>query len=350
MKGIHLVLIYIFLACNSTNKYFDINDYFTKKTEIKGEIIILLDSLVCNPTSLIHNNERLVIRDVRNKKYLTIIDTKDYKIIKEFGNIGKGPNEIIMPFTHFNITDNIIGVFDPYMHKLVRLNIDSIISNDDYNRFEIINFDNFNQTHKLISLKNIGFVGTGLYKDGRYGIFDHHGKSLAVLYEYPEDKHHEKTDNLTKGMAYQANVYAKPDNSKFVSVSSTLIIEIFTTDKFKIKKQKYLHLELPIYTNTSQGSSISAAKDRYSKIGAVDCTVSKNHFFILYSEKNYDSSGMNMNLTNKILVFDWNGKPVDLLTTDHELRLITFDTKNKILYGLSENPYPFFIKYYLANY
>lgn len=58
--------------------------------------------------------------------------------------------------------------------------------------------------------------------------------------------------------------------------------------------------------------------------------------FVLFNGKLIDEEGSS--LTNKILVFDWNGNPLKVYLLNQDIFAFTVDAINKKIYGISDNP------------
>ncbi|MDR2909960.1 MAG: TolB-like 6-bladed beta-propeller domain-containing protein [Bacteroidales bacterium] len=89
-----------------------------------------------------------------------------------------------------------------------------------------------------------------------------------------------------------------------------------------------------------------------TKLGVPSVTSSDKYIYALYSENTLmDAATLQDDVffCKKILVFDWEGNPVKILQIDKELRSISFNKQQKIIYGIGKDENANLRIYYLDN-
>ena len=221
---------------------------------------------------------------------MDIIDIKNKTFIKRSGIIGRGPGELLLPFS-INISAierNSVEVYDVYTNKLFLYNIDSIINEQHYKPTIIFNGTNGKKFKYFQIIRTDSFIiGTGLFPKGRYLIRNVENRSLRFKYDYPDDN----TDNTmysneNKAMIYQGKLLLKPDKKYFAYVMDDCAgIEICMIIGNDIKKVKEIYYYFPKYKVTDISSDLSnaAVTLRNNIFGFIDACVTNEFIYTLYS-------------------------------------------------------------------
>jgi hypothetical protein len=100
-------------------------------------------------------------------------------------------------------------------------------------------------------------------------------------------------------------------------------------------------------------NKISFIPKKGSKNGFITADVTNKYIYSLYSGKVINTSSIkelsDSFLSKYIYVFDWEGKPVKRYELDQEVRSITVDEKNNILYAASYSGEEPNLKWILGN-
>lgn len=129
------------------------------------------------------------------------------------------------------------------------------------------------------------------------------------------------------GDAYEIYDYSAPGNIKTIKQVLTL---------------------LPVSVMQSGTPSMDAK----TKLGVPSVTSSDKYIYALYNENTlFDAASLRDDVffSKKILVIDWDGNPVKLIHTDKELRSISFNRQQNILYGIGKDENANLNIYYLDN-
>lgn len=236
--------------------------------------------------------------------------------IRTFAQMGEGPDEYVMPRLMQKIGDSSVNLYDMQKKQVITKGL-----SHDISRIMPI------QCMPLSILEiNDGYLVSGLMdqeedKTQRYALLDHEGVCLKSFGAFPDDENNSK--NKSKALAYQGWMVYNPSLNRFASVTSSgAIFELYQIEAEPMLLKKY-HDIFPLYTeeNHLQTNGIRHGKD--NTIGYTDLYATERYIYALYSGKKiaqHDDEGMmNAMLSNRILVYDWEGRCICQLHTDKEL-------------------------------
>ncbi|QYH39638.1 hypothetical protein GYM62_12905 [Algoriphagus sp. NBT04N3] len=305
---------------------------FSKSVELNG-ISQKIDSVFLPASILIHDNY-LVLTDKAGSKSIHIYEIERNKLLYKGGYIGKGggPEELILPWKIFNADDRNIGVYDPELKKILKIDIDSLvrfkngITSLSFNPItygvsiygsDLVYFNPIDPTARL-------FRSTiGKSETIKYGKLSTPGKSWGKL----------DSDFETN---YKFH-YARLESFSDVFLVSYYRIPFF--EIYDLRKGTRISLEifddLPPIERFNRGTYISSSQ------------VTENFIYILYMNGLTDAKPRN----NEIFVFDHKGNPVNKLVLDQDIfEFRVFEEKELFVLASEINGKDFdLIRYKLEN-
>jgi hypothetical protein len=325
-----LILTFFLINCKNSNddKFVDsFNRTETIKLSAQSVDLDKSEMFFSHMFEMKYYEGLIIISDPSELYNMKIVNIKDKKI-KNFLKRGHGPNEIPSQASWFSI--------DNKNHFLY------ITDGFNYYKYSINNLKTEKYTPDLIFkpvFKNYGFIGAtafsngflvgGLY-DKKFGVYNVETKVLISKNEYLKAE---------SPLLSQSKFYSHPSKNlicSFQSKSAVMAILKIEKDDIKIKDFSW-------WTSKGQEiddqNKISFIAEKGNKNGFITADVTNKYIYSLYSGKVIDDSSLN-GLTNSFLskyvyVFDWEGKPLKRYELDQEVRSITVDEKNNILYAAS---------------
>lgn len=183
------------------------------------------------------------------------------------------------------------------------------------------------------------FINSINYPDYRFSIYDMEGNFVMNTGELPDSG--EEQTPLEKLESYVNNMVLSPNNEFiFVAYLQTDLIEIYyKTGTLKARTHGPDRF-FPARKEVSMGegkrvsTKIGETRDAYFSPVAFE-----DEIWVLYSGKLWDPAApYSSELANKIIVFDWNGKPIRIYTTDIGMFSFAIDRNTHTIYGLTVNP------------
>ena len=93
MKNVSILIIFLLLstACNFESKD---KLSFSKNRKINGEVKSLHNAFLSKPHRILSCDKYVIVIDNVNSKFIKVIDLEQNKLVSEFADMGRGPNEI----------------------------------------------------------------------------------------------------------------------------------------------------------------------------------------------------------------------------------------------------------------
>ena len=354
-----LLIVIINISCNLQKR-----KSFIEMFEQAPPIIIqkeekLVEQL--DPTAIYLMNDVLFLhsRGTDNNLF-SIIDTSNFKEIVRFGVQGRGPMEIGLCGFISKINPDSILILDVTDYEVYLYSIKNIIkgnllpskvfrtkkNSNDYVKCNSLN---------MIGIKNDEIIGTGIFSEGRYALFDSMGLVKDYYVKYPEFKGSAADENpFICAMAYQAFLCKQPKGRLLAGLDYGImdIIEYYPDKGIQLKyRNEYIKNEMRAEGNFNvDGVSYpSVSHSRKSVVG-----FDLRHFqgtnkfiYCLYSSLSFEEIGFHAKLKFKdLLTFNWKGKPQYHYTIDREVYGFSVSDDNKTVYFLSydDNDEPTIIK------
>jgi hypothetical protein len=303
------------------------NDFTRNETNISA-IKLDIGCMIGDPYGLIYLDPLILFYDRFEKQCVTVFDVKNKQFVRRFISVGQGPGEVVLPVSLFvSPVDKKICAFQTQISRLNMYEPDAVIAKDPVTRFEQIRFEGRPEYIKKIK---DGYVGIGMFEDGRFRLYDSLGNIVSACGIYPFQG--KEMDFKDRFIIYQGYVSTSADGNSFaIGTSYCDNLEFYRiTDGNAVLVKKYESYDVKgvFYGNRIRidDDCIMNYKDAY---GGKYC-------YMLYSGKPYLDNGSRISDVSgrRIIVFDWNGNYIRSYKADVDIFSFCVDEENNIIYAL----------------
>lgn len=343
MKKIHFFLIltipfFFNYSCYNNKKKYDNTETFSyldipSNDTLRGEVLNLED--IYRPMNLYIQDSVLFVISLGNQHLLTCYNMNDLSKIGNFIPFGSGPNESL-GLKSLQIEDPNIWAFDKQLNKISLYSYSQFLQAEEAQARETIKMQDV--CFEVLVIADKIFANTLSYPDSRFSIYDIKGEFIENRSKIPVLEE-EKTD-LEKLESFFGNMALKPESDLiFVSYFQTDLIEIYDTVGNLMHRTHGPDHFFPVKKESTNGghkkvSSIAGeTRDAYFYPVALS-----DEIWTLYSGKVFVPDNYLDYLMDKIIIFNWEGKPMKMYTLDIPIYSLAIDEVNRIIYGVSEVP------------
>lgn len=334
--AILLLIINCFLSCSDKGDK-NLEEKFKRSKELNHEVVTIKDNEIYSKIyQLLINKNHLIAHDYNGEYFFSLTDINSGDIIARFGKKGQGPNEVMMMPQILTLVGNILYFYDIDRDILFSINCNN---GSNYIPQKIIDFDKNKKIMRVLPIADRKYVALGGFDDGRYLLLDENGHEISCYFDYPNFEGDEHFTNYHKAFAFRGNLMRRPDGKRFFFAArdSELFEIIEMNENDELNKVFSFQGEMAKYVPFGDGiKTVSVATKRESKMFFIDANCTQNYIYLLYSNKVIGNNLFNAFRSNKILVFDWNGKPVTSLHLDIEVSYIAIDENDKNLYAYDQ--------------
>ncbi|MDR0606210.1 MAG: TolB-like 6-bladed beta-propeller domain-containing protein [Bacteroidales bacterium] len=317
-----LIFNYI-CAYTSSNTY----DFFANTKKISGEKVDI-GCLIGTPSELVLIDSLLLFYDRYERQTITVFDTKNNRFIRRFLYEGNGPEEIIPPLKLFvSYRNKQINIFQIQTGSLYVYDAKDIaVTEKEPAIYQKLSFGdrpaNIKQTRD-------GFVGIGMFNNGRFHLYDQEGKFVNPAGQYPFRGEEMNPD--VRFFVYQGVFCSSPNGNSYAIGSSYCdnleFYHIENNNASLVKKYETYDVnakfEQKLIINEECIMNYKAAYgcDKYC--------------YMLYSGKPYLENGKRSYSGKKIIVFDWKGEYVKSFEADKEIFAFCVDENEGVIYAFT---------------
>ena len=340
---IFLFIVFSFFSCK--NKSNDILSLFKDKYKKIDQIqTIPCDSFIISQGwNMLLSGDHIVILDPNSQFHFILFDKKNSQFIKRFAPRGNGPEEFLY-IKNFQIkNDSTLFLFDPFKKIMTEytFNDDKTIEND-----KSLSFVEWSDSDPLYAIKTENYhVLTNCQEEGFFSLCDKNGKKINSFFSYPvKNAQEESYDNVYKAFAYQGGLLCRPGSDQFVYFSYNAPIVQFYHVKndsiFKVKDHTFGYVDYKIDGETS-------AMNAQAPFSFLTGYATRQYVYLTYSGKSTKEKGSAASTGEKILVFDWEGNPVNCIQLDIPIRGTCIDENDKQMWAIGYDPDPTLITFQL---
>jgi hypothetical protein len=332
-----ICILFFFCSCKKHNYEDSCNFSFSDipdKKELKGEILELADIL--RPTQIHIKDSVLFVINPGMEYFVSCYNLTNLEKTGEFLTFGSGPHEI-MDLTSFQMIDSMIWIFDAQRRRLLQYSSEQFTHPEGAIPERVIDIKN-DYLNRVLIVGNKLFANSLSYPDFRFSIYDSNGDFQENTGELPRTN--VTMTPLEKWESYFCNMALKPDGkSIFVSYMETDLIEIYNSDGHLETRNHGPDHFLPARKEKVSGkevrvtSTIGTTRDAYFNPVAFS-----DEIWVVYSGKTFDPSSQDYFMSNKIIVFDWDGSPLRIYTTDIPFYSLAVDKSHHAIYAVTSNP------------
>ena len=338
--SIILVLVFLFSSCggNSNNdrffvdsKTFNVKDLKTSRLE--GSVMQFNDT-IWNPVEITVKDTLLFLKNRSTKHVYEVYNLNNNEKINECFSLGQGPDDFIHPI-FVQSAGNNVWLFDRGAASLKEFVVSDLLK---YNTPKMINTISIkNKTASKVAVLSDGSIlSPGITRSrGGFDLYNKEGLILDSIGKYPELISGTLSD-MEKLMSFQHGFATNMKDRIFLSYAFSDLIEVYDFKGKCISRMHGPHQHDLVMGLRSSGEFTGAAPVRGKTYYCYGQPVyAGNEVFVLYyGELSETFEGLN----NKIIVFDWNGKPLRMYELDIPLFTFTVDYDQRIIYGLTDAP------------
>ena len=299
---------------------------FRNPIELKGEILPV--ETLWKPGNIFFSDSVLLVIDNSYGDHFVLIYDKELNQIAEQVPKGIGPNESVVCWNLQMIAGDI-WAFDLQTNQMKAYLKDDFLTKSHIAPHNTVTLKQQHISVALLSNKN--FVSNNANTNHLLVLYDSVGIKINSRYaSYPNfstvDHNNKQKDLLFENRV----VYSEKQKRIVVLYRYTDLMDIYDEDLKLISRVHGPDQFLPVLT---PDGSLTRETRRSYNIGRL----TSDEIWALYEEGNYIPSSPPWVLyPDKILVFDFSGKPLRSYHLDHRLLSFCVDEVNRIIYGLTE--------------
>lgn len=325
MKNISLLFVTFFFAqCTSIND--DIGYTFDVKEQLFLERIEYPE-LLGNPMQIFCVDSVLLINDFYGDSLVHVYNLKTQKVERKLIRKGIGPNELLPPL-ELQLSGDKLWIYSRPLHSMTQMLLSEF--NDGGTLVKKGVLDGKADCFVPISGENLIF--SGLW-DKRYAFFNVSEGSLIEFGEYPDLWYQEEDfSSIVKAMFHQSRFAVNTKREKFASCSY-FVLELFdynskTSNIPELKLRKQLGAYEYDYIDTDV---VETRMRENCGLASVDVVAGEEYLYVLTQDA---ANKKNRN----IMVLDWDGNPVKLLTFGKRIICFSMDEERGMGYCIVEDP------------
>lgn len=323
-----ILLLLSFTNCSNNSN--DVKSDFDKEILLTRYDSINLENMgILNPVYFSLTDSFIVIQNKKIEYNLTLINRND-SLIFDIAKKGNGPNEIVQFIPVSNNRKNIITFADRAQKKLYSFRI---INKEPILLNEISFDDKIPRFFSLNILNDSILVSTGMFSEGRFGLYNIKNKSIIYTGNYPKNIESEQLSFPHIAALYSGTqIGIKPEGDLFAAIYNGLL-DIFKLQNNKLVNCKSIYYHFPKFNIFENGPIVGNSKETKEGFRSISCD--SNYIYLLYSGKSMKDYDMDAFTGNKIYVYNWQGDPVVSYITDSDLKSIFIEGNS--LWGLEKD-------------
>ena len=338
-------VVFLLTSCDNNEKHFfvDSNTFDLKDLKIsrlEGTMMQFNDT-IWNPVRIDVIDTLLFLRNRSTEYVFDIYNLNNNTKINECIRIGQGPNDFVSPQIVRSMGDHV-WIFDRQLTNV-----------KEYTILDLLEF-NLPVPKKVISLNNNALRNVSVLSDGTvlasvntptrggFNLYNPAGLLLDSIGDYP-DLTSGKLSDMEKIMSFQSGFTTNLTDRIFLSYTYADLIEVYDVKGKCINRMHGPHQHDLVMGLRSSGEITGAAPVRGETYFCYSSPVyaGKEVFVSYFGELSENYNGQ----YNKILVFDWNGKPLRMYELDTQIITFTVDHKNKKIYSIANSPEYMIVKF-----
>ena len=342
-----ILLLPVIWACNSKKNDSIVDSFKTIQSLTHKVFEVQNGSELMDPYNLVVVGNTVNLLNGRAPKYFTTIDITTGRVIKQWGDRGQGPNEFLRIMDIYsNYLETGLNIWDNATSKLYFCSDSNLESDYVYFQNIPINIEEgMLRYNSVIQIDTFIFFAVGGNNDKLFTLFDTKRNGVKEIGDFPPEDKNEIKDlpPIFRKTAYNGRIRYNGSLKKLVYVSITSeMFEIYNFDGADVKLAMGNYSTVPKYEEIARGDTKGVRTSTINGKGnnrAV--TVSDENIFILYQD--YKRLGMESEDDHKeyadmVLVFDWNGKPIEIYELDCLVQSIAYDKTTNRLWAVNYNP------------
>lgn len=297
------VVLFLLANCSKTN---DLANHFGEKVFLDiYDSIYLENHGVLNPIYLSITDSFIVIQNKGTENNLSLID-KNLTYTLNTVQKRNGPNEVVQFIFVENIRNNTITFADREKRKMYSLKIENNIAS----LIEELHFDNtIPRFFSLNELNDSILIGTGMFPNGRFAIYNKRNQKAQYMGEYPRNPESKNLAFPHIAALYSGTQIGLNPNGEYFAAIYNGLLDIYKVDiDNTLIHKRSNHYHFPKFLDLENGPIIGNSKETVEGFRSISCD--SNYIYLLYSGKSMRDFEMDAFTGNKIYVYNWEGAPV----------------------------------------
>ncbi len=299
MKNITILLFLSFFLTNCSKRETPFIDLFQKNDNLKYTLIDNLPELfLYHPIRMLIVKDLIIIADFKTNKIFHVINIKNSHYF-QFGDKGRGPNELTDGYGLTSLSDTSFIVFDRRKEKVFFFSVieDSVKM---YQEIEVPQINN------IVSYSESLFVTNGNFPfEKNYGVIDLKQNKVSSYIDYPGRDNEIFEGNQRK---YYTHLIRKPSSFRFMGIKANHyifdILELNIEGHLNLIDRKiYRHFDWEMLNGSPLPLDGNLNIFRAPRISA-----SKERVFLCFQTDNEENQDW------VLLTFDWDGNPLEKYT------------------------------------
>ena len=274
------------------------------------------------------NGKDLLVYDTYSGKCYTTFDIGTEKYIAHFGTVGQGPTEIL-PGSYGHLAGQYFSVYNDQVKYIINYDMDALRNGHaDGAPVRLTTYDVPDLSLSRLALLNDSiYLAAGVYQSHyQYVLFDKHNRVLdsgVDIYNASDEAY----DASTKFLSNQGDLVKHPQENKFAySLNFSSNMDFIEIKEGKINPIRELRLgnpELRPASGEIGGNTFFTTEHEENSIfGYINLSATSHYVYALFSDKSVRKSRRQ---SKNVLVFDWQGNPVEHYALDVEAYYIAVD-------------------------
>lgn len=296
--------------------------------------VFLSDKEVLKPMRIYVCDTLLITMNPKEKKIFHLFSLKDKRKIGERISLGQGPDEMIRP-SIIKFDSEYILIFDVATFTLFTYSTRDFLENENTVPLEMKRLEL--QIYGEIGILADFFIGSTYNVENQLIKFDEDGNKIDEFGRYPAVTDLSYTDD-EKMEAFKSSFVTNMKDRIAVCYKWTDLIEIYDHNEHLKKRIHGPEHSYARFKEFHNGNSIIATPDKDNKDAYFFPYNVGDEFWVLFNGEVWNPGATEIELPNRILVYDWNGIPQRIYSLDQGIINFAVDTVHKRIYGISSSP------------
>lgn len=331
--GVFFCMLLMLFSCTSKmdegTQVFDWSD-FPAPVVLNGDSLAF-DEIMMKPVRVAVVDSFLLLKNSDVERFFHVYNIKTKKKVGERISFGIGPKEMLDPMW-FIMSEDTLGILDKNKRIM-----------DIYPDHRLLISDTVSPIHRVsfkellvnpVYLPEVGIISSTFQSDEhKFALFDFEGNRHSYFGDYPDA--YKNSTVYEKGIAFMGDIAVKPDGSRWAMSHKAMdMIEIYDS---KLNLINRIQGPDGIFPKVKEGNG-HVRREGVSREGYFFPVVTDEYIYVLYDGRVYDLENPTRYLRDKLLVFDWNGKPVKYYQLSEGIFHFDIDKENGVLYGITDYP------------
>ena len=329
-----LILLCLTSCLEKSNKSM-VSLFDAQRQESSQPVAIETDS-IRNPYLMTYHQGLLVFGNIHAPYFISVFDGETGQFLGDCASRGAGPEDFIHLGGLASVRDKL-GLWDAGKSTVALARIDR--HQPAASAFEFLKMQENSSlvaVFQVVPVREDLFVAAGIIRGHRFALMDGQGRVVGGFGEYPEGHETQNTD-LENGFVYQSLLAAQGERSLLAAATvmgeSIQFYDLSDRDNPVLVRE--FTFEHPLYNRTGDQEQ-PIVFDAKNPDGFIDLKATPDYCVGLFSgEARTDLRAYG---GDKILIFDWDGNPVKLITLNQSYTNLAVDAEKNLILLLSVQP------------